>query len=366
MHTFWWQLPGPQQFLSGVVNDLRDGKNVVLCLPEHPPEGFQAALNRALSDTDGWLWNRFTVDPNGKDSPAAQLFARFVPDASPETIFSARTLIREPSFTEHLIWLDGLTPSTWRVWKDFLEGYTHLLRSVPQFRPSLFVVPLIGDLIPPAEDVCLSVQYWRGCVRYFDMLLFASGLLGAKHLPDLHRQLAVSATANVALWDPAVAVRLAAEDIKTILAPQPVLREIAIERGWEMGVTSLAWYKGTSDSMDGRDRIHSAILAADGNEIGRRIWRAQVSVLFPYIEECRQDILGRLGKVLRVPYQTPFGTITNIYDLEIGHIDNQIKTGGISAPPELCGMISRLREIRNALAHSETLDSESALAKEIL
>jgi hypothetical protein len=91
-------------------------------------------------------------------------------------------------------------------------------------------------------------------------------------------------------------------------------------------------------------------------EIQRRIWSAEVGIMLPFVEEQRQEILDRLTGFLQVPFRTRFGeTIEDVRDLEIGHIETQLRSSNLYPDSNLMRLVQRLREIRNRLAHLETL-----------
>jgi hypothetical protein len=120
------------------------------------------------------------------------------------------------------------------------------------------------------------------------------------------------------------------ESLERILDPGPSLRELALQRNWPRTQESdglvNCWHLGMIDNIDRKSVVHSAALAHNDptSEIARRVWSAEIGVLLPLIEEKRRGFLERYGKVLRVPFQTPFGIITDVRDLEISHIDYQI------------------------------------------
>ena len=88
--------------------------------------------------------------------------------------------------------------------------------------------------------------------------------------------------------------------------------------------------------------------------------------MLPFVEEQRQDILARFAGVLRVPFTTRFGEeITNIRDLEIGHIESQL-ADNLAVSSRIRQWIKQLRKIRNALSHLEPLDSAMLLSGEVL
>ena len=122
------------------------------------------------------------------------------------------------------------------------------------------------------------------------------------------------------------------------------------------------------DMVDGIEKEHSALLALrhDARALQRRIWNAEVGVMLPFVEEQRQDILARFAGVLRVPFMTRFGEeITDIRDLEIGHIESQLANNP-AVSSSIRQLITQLRTIRNALSHLESLDPALLLSGEVL
>jgi hypothetical protein len=211
----------------------------------------------------------------------------------------------------------------------------------------------------------LSHHVWQGIVDNLDMLLYTSFLLREKKMPDLYKRTAISIVANLSLWDPSVSQRLACEEIKGILEPSPVLKEIAIERGWVKadGKPYMAfWHTGMKNLFDGKERTHSALLAIDDplKELQHRIWSAQVGVIFPLIEERRQELIDILASILTHKQKS------DLQDMEIGQIEFEISANGSKVPSEIHKLVRRLKQIRNSLAHLEPIAPESLLSSELL
>jgi hypothetical protein len=121
------------------------------------------------------------------------------------------------------------------------------------------------------------------------------------------------------------------------------------------------------NKIDGETKIHSAALAISGGnaEISHRVWSAEVGILFPFVEKKRHEILDQLNEVLQIPFKTRFGdVIEDLQDLEIGHIESQILTNNIGINPKLWNKIQILRQIRNALAHSEPVPIDLLCSEE--
>lgn len=374
MNRLWWQLPGPQRFVSQITRALREGKNVIITVPEHSPSGLSYAIHETLSDGAGWFWHTLNIVDVKQEMPAEILCSRFVPAISPDAILNAHTLSKEESFTGKIIWLAGMTPNAWPAWKEFIADYAHACRARSLLDRTLFCIPLIGELAlnpPIVDDICLSHHRWHGVVDSLDMLLFTSSLFQCRQMPILQKRLAIAVVTSLALWDPVVSERLGNEDIERILHPLPLLQEIAKERRWppeKLAPSSRLWHKGIAETIDGNRKIHSAALAWDDSarEIAQRIWSAEVGVMLPFVEEKRQEILAQFAGILRVPITTRFGEIINdLRDLEIGHIETQLANNGAIVDYTFLQLIRRLREIRNALAHLEPLSLELILCNEI-
>ncbi len=372
MRASWWQLPGPSRFIRQVTQDLQDGKNVVLCLPQHFPEGLGRAIRAQLEVYESWPWYTLALDQLGDVSPADFLYSMFVRGGLAQGLCSAATLARERAFAGRVIWLSGITAAIWPIWRQFIAEYSHACKEQPPATRTVFVLPLMGELThgPPADDICLAVHAWQGIVSRFDMLLFTAGILPDTRLGHaVERQLMIACVANLALWDPEVAEMLIELPLASILSPHTALSEYARARSWErVPPADTSWCRGMRETIDGADELHSALCLHDAAQrrIERRIWSAQVGTLLPLVEEQRQDLLVRLRRHLAVPFVTPEGgTVADLQDLEIGHIYWQLtdlRRQGIRDTTlhldSMIGRVNALRQIRNDLAHLKCISAE--------
>jgi len=372
VNTFWWQLPGPSRYLARIADDLRAGKNALLLLPEYFPDRLHDALAVSTQDLH---WSYPPLLPQAEEYPLHFLFSYFIPDTPSYVIPNVETLAKEQSFCGKVIWLEGMTTSSWPQWKEFLQEYQHVCSKRRPLERTVFCLPLVGELavdqnLPP-QDTYLAYHPWQGKVDSLDMFLFVYHFFQGKPLPNLQKRIAVAIAAGLALWDPNVAVRFADENIENILSPLPALREISRERGWndfDQKETAQSWLRGVYDTIDGRGKFHSAALvhnASREEEIKRRIWSAEISVLFPMIEEKRQDILAELKDQLRGPFQIQSATINDPNDLEIGHLWHLFLTKKVKPRTEMRLLVERLWEMRNSLAHLEPIRPELLLCEEM-
>jgi hypothetical protein len=227
---------------------------------------------------------------------------------------------------------------------------------------TVFLIHLSGDVAsdPPGVEVCQAV--FKGCetVDSIDMQLFAASVLRARALEPLEKEFAAALLTELSLWDPetctALAQRPATELIRALSDPRPALVEIARARGWDGRSLQEVWNRGIEGTFGGRCLRHSAFLAVSGdiNALEHRVWRAQLRVLFPLMEEKRLKLVEQLRPWLRVPFKTTFGIVIDaVEDLELGHIDYQLRKLVPEANRNAAALIAELKSIRHALAHLE-------------
>jgi hypothetical protein len=259
-----------------------------------------------------------------------------------------------------VIWVDGIPDARWSAWRDFLDEYAELSRSRMEHDRAVFCVPAIGErtALLPKEDVACTVHPWRGVLGRLDILWLIASLLPAGVAPRLHVELWVSVATELAGTDAALAARLASTDLATVLNPRPLLEAWAHERGFRADGRP-SWVRGEEDLRDGTSFVHSARVLLGhrgGHDIQRRVWRGQVGVLFPFLEEQRALLLSRLSRVVRVPHVTPFGTINDPRDLELSHLAHFARKAHVEQ--KLRDDLERLTEMRHRLAHLEAVPYE--------
>lgn len=352
-----WALPGPAQFLDRVRNELTSGRNVVVLLPRHAPDGLRAALKSIM--TDAWAWA--DVDADDCDSPTLALCERYGVECAPTFKSAIHNLAMHEAFAGQILWLNTNTEASWKVWKPFLAEYASASRAVPEGRRSLFVTLIEGLAVgaAPSEDITLCNIAWCDVIGEIDLLIYATLSLQNAGYTAAKRNLLALTVTRVAMWDLELADRLLDERPQEMLAPLPVLNELARDRQWNEQ-TPIAWELGTQCSWDGARQTHSAICAARGDErtVEHRIWSSQASIILPLIEKRRLEILDGVRRFIKLPIQIDEDLICDVQDLEIGPLAQMVSKS--SAAPRIKQRLQRLKRVRNQLAHMEILDLAQA------
>jgi hypothetical protein len=232
-------------------------------------------------------------------------------------------LAREETFEGYVIWLEDVARADWDAWARFFAEYERVSRAIPISRRTFFLIPIAGEhnhrSLP--SGVGISTREWDGWLMRSDMLLY-----GASRVPEggsmLELDLRSALVTTLAAWDPELCEFLASLSLRELVEPTPFLNEFAQFRKWkmqELPLSERAWSLGLAQTFHGRRTPHTCVtaLSIGSGNLWELIWRAEIGVLMPYIEEQRQSMLQKYKHLLKTPFSTNFGGwIEDIYDLE--------------------------------------------------
>lgn len=361
----FWTLPGPESFCERILENLAEGKNVILFLPEYMPGGLKEFVESATVKEipDKCFYELFQSEFKSDFSPLANLFKLFNVELEEDlryNVFSHEFLVKNDSFRNNILWIEATDELNLQDWLAFLQTYEKTSRNTDLSERSLFCFCIFGrsfESVEIREDVCLKFLQWEECVDFFDMLLYAHWNFSTSSERALYRELAVNVAACLALWDPKVVESLAEFDFRDVLSPHRILKKIGCERGWANKGFRPCWENGAKEKRGKHFMLHSSFLALDGEkikELDLRIWRAQNMFLLPLIEEQRLKIVESLKGKWEIPFSSYNGYfIKHAEDLEIGHIWFQIEKGYVQVLDSKKQLVKRLRDLRNILAHHQ-------------
>lgn len=347
----WWSLPGPRRFLQEIVSQLDKPKSVLMSLPLHAPEGLYDAVADAVRRNSGKL-QRIRLNPGpggGGERPESAVLGAF---RIPERLCSLRSedIVACESLHGRIAWIENIGPEAWPQWQSFLQEYAEACRqhTNPVLHPLRFLIPLSAEMTQqaPAGDVFLGSVKWFGYVDELDMQIYVSEQMhssGMSHrMSDRTRRLILSMISCLAGSDPYLATLLLEASAEDIWSPHRILLELAREREWTVRLPENVWHLGHFDKIGGAKSFHSAYLAVnDEDGFKRRLWRSQVKILLPEIEEYGFKMLDRLPR--RSKRYTYEGNLK-----ELTHLRRELE--GIISTNEW-NILDTYYYIRNELAH---------------
>ena len=350
MDKQWWSLPGTRRFLDRVVREVRNGRNVIVRVPDGTPR-VRHALEEELRKHESLRFRHIAA--TDIDQPLAiALFSALRCRRGPDELATAATLASNLPDGD-VIFVDGITCTSWPAWADFAHQYQHGCNARPEQRRAVFCFLVPGILAEePREDVTLVVRECHDCFTRLDAMLLVEQLLPEDRSTRTVRQLAVSVAAELAGSDVHLAEALAKRGTSFIHDPLQVVASIANQMPWSTDEIKhrprcCAWI----ESYDGRSRLRSTALhiASDIDSLRHRLWHGQIRVLYPFIEEQRLRFLSEVRDWLTLPVQTTFGVVDKAVDLEIGPMVYVLRNSRVPRP--LWDALNVLNELRRDLAH---------------
>lgn len=351
---FVWSLPGPDQLLGQVVEALRVGRHVLLDWPVYAPPVTEFRL--ALADRLAALgFHLQRMSPEVGAEPRQWITDQFELDRK-----LTPTL---PNLLEHTEWagtMHWLEPAdevpAWLTFVQELAGHTNNQRV---YERALLVMAVLPSMALPSQDAGIAVFKWDDYYDDVDALMLAH--IGLRNrFQGVTRALLASTSAQVALYDVPLHLRLLSEERETLLSPAPFLREEATSRNWGAR-TERSRLLGSAVVFAGNERLHSCIKVLDGG-IDRRLWRSQVNVLLPFLEEERQIYIRRYARYLQLPFETDFAIITELSNLELSHLTYQAEARFRNHALHDIPQMKRLTEIRHSLSHLKAVPTHTMLA----
>lgn len=327
-----------QRFISSVLEHLRAGKNVVVCLPRglpfNPVDVIQREYMRNFYDKEFIMLDWSLQDQ--KRDVAAIIFVQLIPGAPPALAKTVKNLVEEPLFSGYIVGVKNIDTTGWANWQRLLNEYQDLCRLKTLSDRTLFLIVIEGLLVKSLseEAITTGIEKWEGVVNFTDSYLYAASLMTdyGKNLTQLEMQIIIMTAVSVGLWDFSLIEQLIKSPVDVLFRPYDFLRSYGQKMGWDAEYfreTDTAWQYGLLNKYDGDWKEHSAALCLLGGEKGykkvtRRIWEGQVRSILPFLEEKRLQIVDKYHRYLTVPFATNYCIINNLYDLEINHIHYQL------------------------------------------
>ena len=316
-----WSLPGLAFWAEQVATQLEGGIALVRSDDAIPAEHEDAILQKAPRLIDN------PVDCTSR-TPAEALAAVFGTGPRLEDLLS--DIVDD----QCAILRFGTIPVSYRdQWELFLRRFAKK-RIGGNHGVHILVLDLPNSVNIAEVDV---VRSWRAALRRGDRVIWAE-----EHLPKSRggaaEELAVALATEVCRWRLDLAATLAQAGLDDLSDPMAWLERCDLD-----------WNAAPEDNVNIDDHCPLALLRnGRGEKVTARVWRAQLSSLFPLLEEDRQYFVQRHRELLRVDDHARRLGVNSVEELEFGALDWQLSR---SLDRREADRLSALARMRNALAH---------------
>lgn len=319
-----WNLPSPGQFLAEAEASVAQG-GAILSLDASTPTGLAAELSRRFQSSHST--NR--LQPQSRVAPLLILAELFDCGGGLGALVANLDCVA-------IIEGSDLSATDLEAWSVFLRRFRREREAAGDGLAILFLGPA-GF----AVDSFVQID-WAGRMKRIDAMIWAEF-----HVPSgrsgLFQDLAVNLAAELCGWRLDLVADLVTQREEDILSPQGWLR-----RNADLALS----FEGTYGTRGFQCPVHLLSLG-ETKEIAQRTWRAQLSTLFPWIEEHRLRIIDRYRKLLRIDDHQRKLLVTEVENLELGALGYQLRSHLARSELE---HIEVLAAMRNDLAHRKPVD----------
>ena len=357
MALSWWDIPGPSRYVQRIEKDLNDRVNVVAALPEGYGQDWLKYFRWRRIDTQEHL--EVLRMPDDNTSPLDVLCTTFT--TSPLKTLTIGALIKNENFLGRTLGIYLDKSGQVKDWMDFSSAYELECRRVSQMDRTVLLITTNG-ICPeqlPAQETNLRVHLYDGYARPKDCYMYAWALLKGVEKQSWRTELKIALSSQLSWWDPYLCEKLSGMDLASILRPESMLNNCKREMSHssEDGLDE-GWAKGILQRYENEVVYHSGWLAGNAlsDELDRRLWTAQVQVIFPLIEHVRRKTIEKYKKRLRCEIDDP-------YELEIKEVRYHLSKIE-DVPKSILRQVDHAYDFRNALAHLKSLTIEQILGFE--
>lgn len=319
-----WSLPAARQFLTEIEPLVWKGGAVICCDASTPP-GLAARLITHLRETVPVE----RVNPAPGQLPLAVLGeACGLPGATTARIVASGRVL--------LIEAQELPVADLARWAHVLTEFAACFGKADDGGALLF----LGDAGVPG----FGRLEWSRRLRRVDAMIWAEFAVPSGR-NDLLQRLAVDLAVELCGWRLDLVADLVSQRVEDILNPMGWLQrhaDQAISAQISFGLTAFAC------------PLH-LLARGDQVELRRRIWTAQLSVLFPWIEGHRQRLIKRHRKHLYLDEHLKALGVASVEDIELGGLRRQL--GRVLVRDE-AEQVAALANLRNDLAHRKPIAAE--------
>lgn len=290
------------------------------------PTGITGALERALADDYG------IIEP--VIAAPGRLPAQVV--AEPFGARSSIAALRAPILDQSLAIVDltALDGGDADGWATFAERFAAIDGEGGDTGLAIVLVEAPPGLAARAGR---NAPDWVGHLRRVDLMIWADQHVSPA-VPPLQAEMATTLSVELCGWRLDLGGQIARASIADLADP---LGWLETREGGPLPTRTIG---------DGTQPFDCPVhlLGRDAPELQRRIWRAQLKVIYPWLEERRQEWIERYRPSLQVNDHLRALGVTHIDEIEIGALAFQLENHIDRSKRDRLAMLTRMR---NRLAH---------------
>lgn len=327
----WWtKINSAARFIADILECVKNRNSVVVNISDVPfAEEFAGITQNELRRNDSEYILELINDSETNLAVEDFLFGKYCPDDVASTFFptlnntKARFIAQCEQFrlNTSTVWVNVTDEQRISEWISFIKEYT---ANCSKLRHTVFVIQTNNSNLQSVKAKGLkyisTADYITTYDYYVYYMLEASEISGCT---TLKKQYIAELLASFCKNDAMTAEKMLSRWNKLVENPLELYEECSSQK-------------------------------VPNSELQSRLWRTQMRVLFPAIEEYRYQIVQKYYDCIQnaLPFETVYKVeITEAFELDLGNILSMNYNGDISLRQSDMEMIIKLKSIRDNLAH---------------
>lgn len=348
MENIWWkQVTNAVQFIEKMVETVQEKeKHVALELPENMP-WYDTMIQLAEEKMRGGSSERKLVFMQGDEEEAGKsIFLEFC-SGDKQTEYNpavgyAAFLAKSDDIVlnERIVWISGIPRDRSRDWMEFVSEYASS-RKKKGGGGGIFILELQESAVGLAKKKGVQMISFHKEISRYDSVVF--NMLAASSIkePANLKEYLAELISNIAGSDIELGAQCVRRHKEFLTDPYQALQRISLEE-----------LRSSGKEFN---------IALNPEEVKKQIWKAQIKIIFPLIEEFRGRFVDRYQEQIRgqLPIPYAFGEEFTVADeVEVGTLYYMACHDKIHVSRKDYDCLKMFREARNDLAHLSTLSQQ--------
>lgn len=332
MERIWWgSVPNAARYVQEIVDAIHEERSMVLVLGAGVPwrDFLPVLIEERIADIPDRSLKRIACP---EEDPGAYLLAHYCMKEKRLTYRAGKSHAQFLAEAEGLVlhkailWIDISDAGKACAWIDFIRDYH---RFVPKgaARPA-FLLVFSEDYGVGRGCKGVSYQAFAEEVNEFDRFVFSTLAASCGIQQRCFKTYLATLAATICAEDMELCAVCSRYGMEFLCCPRTALEKIAAEEVRSDGSPFVL-----DDLYEGLER---------------RIWKAQVKIVFPAIEDRRQAYIAQCSPALRAMNLVP-------EEVEIGMLAHKAVHGEITLPSTAVAELLLLKQARNHLAHLQEI-----------
>ena len=338
MEKVWWNMvTNASQMVTKIITCIKEGKSVLLELNRKVP--WYDTLSEIISEelTAYYADRSLKIVENMEGAPDEYLFNEF---CKREKRAQYRPSIGYPAFlaqsddimlNQCIIWAVDVDTEKVTKWCDFIDMYNRALGKGKT--GCLFLIETREKVHIPEKKGLYYISY-ENMIEHYDNYLFNMILSARLKESSLFKQYLAEVVSSMVPDDIELSALCIQKGRKFLKNPIKEIEEI---------VNSNCRSDGSSFTFDNNADV-----------LSKRLWEAQIKVIFPLLEKQRNILISKYEKEIEpiLPIYVSYGDkVESVKDVEIGILSFMVGNGKLEVEQQDRHKIAILKEARNKLAH---------------